>query len=87
MSGEAALMRAVYWRLCKEGLAPNQNIEDCQVGNMLPVYQRLVGLMLKQNAHPSFDGTLRIAELIRLSIDEGQGEHQDIHAAGAVISM
>jgi len=28
LSGEAALVRAVYWRLCKTGDEPEQNIAD-----------------------------------------------------------
>jgi hypothetical protein len=29
LSGEAALARAVYWRLCKAGRKPYESIEDC----------------------------------------------------------
>jgi hypothetical protein len=29
LSGEAALTRAVYWRLCKAGRQPGESIEDC----------------------------------------------------------
>jgi hypothetical protein len=29
LSGEAALARAVYWRLCKAGRKPGESIEDC----------------------------------------------------------
>ena len=28
-SGEDALVRAAYWRLCKAGRAPGESIEDC----------------------------------------------------------
>jgi hypothetical protein len=84
LSGEAALIRAVYWRLCKEGVAPSRSIEDCHEGNMLPVYQRLVRLMLTQNAQPPFDGTSRLEELVRLSIDEGRGRLQDTRPVRSV---
>jgi hypothetical protein len=29
LSGEAALTRALYWRLCKSGRQPGESIEDC----------------------------------------------------------
>ena len=70
LSGEAAILRAVYWRLCKAGVAQGQSMEDCDEEQMLSLYQRLIGIMLTQNAHPPFDGAPHLKELVRRSIDE-----------------
>lgn len=37
LSGEAALARAVFWRLCKAGRKPGESTEDCA-----PFMQKLV---------------------------------------------
>jgi hypothetical protein len=87
LSGEAALLRAVYWRLCKAGVAQGQSMEDCDEEQMLSVYQHLVGSMLKQNAHPPFDGAPHLKELVRRSIDEGRGEHHNTRAVRSVASV
>jgi hypothetical protein len=65
MRGEAALVRAVYWRLCKAGGEPGKSIENCDTEHMLIIYQRLVGNMLKQCARPHFDGIPFLNELVR----------------------
>lgn len=56
LTDEAALLRAVYWRLCNAGIAQGQSMEDCDEAQMLSVYQQRVGSILTQNAHPPFDG-------------------------------
>jgi hypothetical protein len=65
LRGEAALVRAVYWRLCKAGGEPGKSIENCDIEHMLIIYQRLVGRMLTQYAHPHFDGIPFLKELVR----------------------
>lgn len=69
LSDEAALLRAVYWRLCKAGVAEGQSLKDCEEEQILPVYRRLVGSMLMQNAHPPFDSAPHLKELVGRSID------------------
>lgn len=64
LSDEAAMLRAVYWRLCKAGVAQGQSMVDCDEDQMLPVYQRLVGSMLTRYAHPPFDGAPHLKELV-----------------------
>jgi len=87
LSDEAALLRAVYWRLCKAGVAQGQSMEDCDEEQMLSVYQRLVGSILTQNARPPFDGTLYLKELVRRSVDESRGEHHKTRAVRSVASV
>jgi hypothetical protein len=68
LTDEAAMLRAVYWRLCKAGIAQGLNIEDCAEDQTLPVYRRLVAEMLTQNSYPPFDGARDIEELVRRSM-------------------
>ena len=70
LSGEAALMRAVYWRLCKAGAAPSKSIDDC---NMVPtplIYQLVVSRTLAHCAPTEFDGAPLLEELVRRYRDE-----------------
>jgi hypothetical protein len=63
-SGEVALLRAVYWRLCKAGGESGQSINDYDADNLLLAYQRLVTNTLAQFASPPFDGTPYLEELL-----------------------
>lgn len=65
LSDETALLRAVYWRLCSAGGALGQGLVDLGEGHMLPAYQRLVNAMLKQHAHPPFDATPFLIDLLQ----------------------
>ena len=68
--GEVALLRAVYWRLCKAGSESGQSINDYDADNLLLAYQRLVGSTLAQYAAPPFDGSPFLEELLRRYRDE-----------------
>jgi len=68
--GEVALLRAVYWRLCKAGSESGQSINDYDTDNLLLAYQRLVGSTLAQFAAPPFDGSPFLEELLRRYRDE-----------------
>jgi hypothetical protein len=70
LRGEAALVRAVYWRLCNAGGTPGKNIEDCDPENMLLIYQRLVGGTLTDCARPHFDSVPFLKKLVRQYIHE-----------------
>jgi hypothetical protein len=70
LRGEAALVRAVYWRLCKAGGAPGKGLDDCETGQMLLIYQRLVGSVLTQYAHPKFDSAPLLKKLVRQYMHE-----------------
>jgi hypothetical protein len=64
-SGEVALLRAVYWRLCKVGGESGQVADDCDAEHMILAYQRLIGRTLAQHASPRFDGAPFLDELLR----------------------
>lgn len=65
LRGEAALVRAVYWRLCKTGGTPGKEIEACDPGHMLLIYKRLVSGTLTEYPHPYFDSPPFLKELVR----------------------
>jgi hypothetical protein len=70
LSGETALVRAVYWRLCKAGGAPSKMIENCDTEHTALIYQREVGSMIARCARPRFDSTPLLNELARRYRDE-----------------
>ena len=65
LRGEAALVRAVYWRLCKAGGAPGKGVDLCEPDHMLLIYQRLVGSVLTGYANPQFDSAPFLKKLVR----------------------
>lgn len=70
LSGEAALIRAVYWRLRKAGGGPGADIEACDPAHMALSYQRMVGSTLVDYAQPPFDSTPLLKELVGRYISE-----------------
>ncbi len=71
LRGEAALIRAVYWRLRKAGGAPGgEEIEACDAEKMLLIYQRLVGNTLTGYAPPHFDSAPVLNELVMRYMSE-----------------
>jgi hypothetical protein len=75
LSGEAALVRAVYWRLCKAGVEPPSGIEQHSNEQTIATYQTIVECLLELNARPRFDGGPFLNELVaryRLEIAETQ---------------
>lgn len=65
LSGEAVLMRAVYWRLCKAWGGSALSTGEIDRVQMSPNYQRLVCIMLTEHAGPHFDGSPFLNELVR----------------------
>lgn len=65
LSGEAALVRAVFWRLCKAGVQPAGSLEDNHSKPTIRTYQLVVGCMLELNARPPFDAAPILNELIQ----------------------
>lgn len=65
LSGEVALLRAVYWRLCKAGSESGQSINDYDADHLLRAYQQMIGSTLAQFATPPFDGTPFLEEILR----------------------
>lgn len=64
LSGEAALVRAVFWRLCKAGVMPARGAESYGSQPTILAYQLVVGRMLEVNARPPFDGAPILKELV-----------------------
>jgi hypothetical protein len=62
LSGEAALMRAIYWRMCKSGVVRTNMSENYSPETFL-TYQTVVGCMLELSANPRFDGAPFLQEL------------------------
>jgi hypothetical protein len=70
LSGETALVRAVYWRLCKAGGKPNRSIDDHASAHTSLTYQLVVGNMLELCADQRFDGAPFLSELLQRYQDE-----------------
>ena len=64
LSGEATLVRAVFWRLCKAGIKTKGCADDDGSKPAILAYQLVVGRMLERNAHPAFDGAPILKELV-----------------------
>lgn len=64
LSGEATLVRAVFWRLCKAGVKPAGSAENYGSKPTVLSYQSVVGSMLELSARPPFDGAPILKELV-----------------------
>jgi hypothetical protein len=64
LSGEAALVRAVFWRLCKAGIKTKGCADNNGSTPALLAYQLMVVQMLKAGSRPAFDGTSTLSALI-----------------------
>jgi len=65
LSGEAALMRAVYWRLSKAGIKPILSAEDYGSPRTASSYELGVSCMLEKHGRPRFDGTQYLNVLVQ----------------------
>lgn len=70
LSGEATLVRAVFWRLCKVGVQTKGCAENDGSKPEALAYQLVVGRMLEVNSRPAFDSAPILKELL----DRYQGE-------------
>lgn len=64
LSGETALMRAVFWRLCNVGVRTTGWAESHGSEPTILAYQSVVGHMLKLSARPAFDGAPIMKDLV-----------------------
>ena len=64
LSGEATLVRAVFWRLCKAGIMTKGCAEGDGSKPTMLAYQLVVGRMLKANGRPAFDCEPIMKELV-----------------------
>jgi len=70
LSGEATLVRAVFWRLCKAGLNPKGSTDSDPPKPQMLAYQLVVGRMLKANGRPAFDGAPILNALVERYANE-----------------
>jgi hypothetical protein len=63
LSGEATLVRAVFWRLCKAGIRTKGCADIDSTKPAMMAYQLVVGRMMELNGLPPFDCTPILNEL------------------------
>ena len=63
LTGEAALIRAVYWRLCKDGVFRTSALDNYASAQSVLTYEVVVSCVLEMNAKPHFDGTPYLEDL------------------------
>ena len=66
LTGEAALMRAVYWRLSNKGLLSNSVPENYSSVESILTYETVVLCVVELSATPRFDGKPILNELCEL---------------------
>jgi hypothetical protein len=64
LSGEGALVRAVYWRVHNLAALPANNTENYSSPQTVSDYRMGVGRLLEINGHPNFDCSQFIDELL-----------------------
>jgi hypothetical protein len=64
LTGEAALVRAVFWRLCKAGVRTTGCAESYGTEPTTLAYQLVVGRMLELSGRPAFDGGPMMSDLV-----------------------
>ncbi|MGA9995057.1 MAG: hypothetical protein WBP93_06575 [Pyrinomonadaceae bacterium] len=80
LSGEDALLRAVYWRLHKEGVEQDQSVGDRQRDPKLLTYQVVLKCMLTQSAQSPLECVSSLKELVRRYKDESGAELKKMEA-------
>jgi len=70
LSGEATLVRAVFWRLCKAGVKTTGCAESHGSTPTILAYQSVVGRMLELHARPTVDSAPILKELVERYQDE-----------------
>src|SRR2546421_12582465 len=63
LSGEATLVRAVFWRLCKAGVNTKGSADNDISKPAILAYESVVSRMLHANGRPVFDGSPILKEL------------------------
>ena len=75
LSGEATLVRAVFWRLCNAGIKTKGCADTDGSVPALRAYQSVVTQMLKTSSRPPFDSAPILDALIdRYQNEAGKGE-------------
>ena len=63
LSGEATLVRAVFWRLCKAGVSTKGSADNDVSKPAILAYESVVSRILKASGRPAFDGAHILKEL------------------------
>ena len=78
LSGEATLVRAVFWRLCKAGIQTKGCAGNDSSNPPLDAYQLAVGRMLELNGRPAFDSAPIMTDLVtRYQNENGQAHDEN----------
>jgi hypothetical protein len=72
LSLQAALARAVYWRLCKTTASRFDHSENYAASQTFSTYYLAVNCLLQLNARPPFDSAPFLQDLIQRCEDEDQ---------------
>jgi|ERR1041385_3545931 hypothetical protein len=72
LSGDAALVRAVYWRLCKAGLESNGRAESSSPTSAVFEYRLVVGRIVEAKARPAFEWAPILQELVERYQNESE---------------
>lgn len=70
LSGDAALMRAVYWRLSKAGIKAILSAENYGSARTVASYELAVSCLLEVHGRPRFDGAQYLKKLLQLYKNE-----------------
>jgi hypothetical protein len=74
LSGEATLVRAVFWRLCKAGIKTKGCADSDDSTPTILAYQSVVSRMLEKNGRPPFDSEPILKDLVeRYQNEAGNG--------------
>ena len=73
LSGEDALLRAVYWRLHKEGVEQDKNVNAGHRDSKLLTYQAVLRSMLTQSSQMPLECASSLKDLVRRYEDESDG--------------
>jgi hypothetical protein len=65
LCGDAALMRAVYWRLSKAGIKPMLSPENYSAPRAASSYELGVSCLLEVHGRPRFNGIQCLKELVQ----------------------
>jgi hypothetical protein len=77
LSLQAALARAVYWRLCKTTVSRFDNSENYAAAQTFSTYYLAVNCLLQLNARPPFDSAPFLQDLIQRCEDEIQAHRNE----------
>ena len=76
-SGEAALLRAVFWRLRKAGIETAGSPENDDSKPTMRAYHSMVGRLLEAHGRPAFDSTSFLKHLVeRYQKEIRRGKHE-----------